>query len=184
MIRPTVEVPSEGFLLAEVGLRPVDEMPGEVLDRGREVLIDFIGSALAGSIAPSSQSIYRFLESMAVGGRSSIIGLTGTTAPVWAALANGTSAHTTEMDDVEVTSSLHPGVTVIPAALVIAEELATSGRDVLAAIVSGYETTIRVGRALDPAGTYARGFHPRRCRWRGRGVDGRGPLWVLPSISK
>ncbi|MDE3194595.1 MAG: MmgE/PrpD family protein [Chloroflexota bacterium] len=78
----------------------------------------------------------------------------------WAALANGASAHATEMDDVTTESSLHPGVAVIPAALALAQERGASGRAFLEAVVCGYEVTIRVGNALGAASAYARGFHP------------------------
>jgi len=106
----------------------------------------------------------------------------------WAALANGTSAHAIEMDDVTTESSLHPGAAVIPAALAVAEEIAAhepgdmatdrpdharsqrnavqDGRDstlgarVIEAVAAGYEVTMRVGNALGAASSYQRGFHP------------------------
>jgi 2-methylcitrate dehydratase PrpD len=77
-----------------------------------------------------------------------------------AALANGTAAHAVELDDVTTESSLHPGVAVIPAALALAEELDARPTRLLEAIVCGYEVTMRVGNALNPASAYARGFHP------------------------
>jgi 2-methylcitrate dehydratase PrpD len=79
---------------------------------------------------------------------------------VWAALANGTAAHAVELDDVTTESSLHPGVAVIPAALALAEEIEAQPAQLLEAIVAGYEVTMRVGNALNPASAYARGFHP------------------------
>src|SRR5207245_6946089 len=73
---------------------------------------------------------------------------------------NGTAAHAVELDDVTTESSLHPGVVVIPAALALAEETQTTPARMLEAIVAGYEVTMRVGNALNPASAYARGFHP------------------------
>jgi 2-methylcitrate dehydratase PrpD len=64
------------------------------------------------------------------------------------------------MDDVTRVSSLHPGAAVIPAALAVAEEQVASGAATLAAIVAGYEVTMRVGNALNGASAYRRGFHP------------------------
>ena len=93
-------------------------------------------------------------------GRASLIGVERATSAVWAALANGTAAHAIEMDDVTTESSLHPGVAVIPAALALAEELDSSPTALLEAVVAGYEVTMRVGNALNPASAYARGFHP------------------------
>jgi 2-methylcitrate dehydratase PrpD len=55
------------------------------------------------------------------------------------------------MDDVHNETQSHPGVAVIPAALAVAEELeGVSGRDLISAIVAGYEVMGRVGRAVMP----------------------------------
>ena len=69
-------------------------------------------------------------------------------------------AHSIELDDTHSASSLHPAVVTIPAALATAELQGSSGEDLLAAIVAGYEVAGRLGRALDPQQIYARGFHP------------------------
>jgi 2-methylcitrate dehydratase PrpD len=93
-------------------------------------------------------------------GEASLIGAERRTSAVWAALANGTAAHAVELDDVTTESSLHPGVAVIPAAIALAEEVHATPKALLEAIVAGYEVTMRVGNALNPASAYARGFHP------------------------
>jgi 2-methylcitrate dehydratase PrpD len=67
-----------------------------------------------------------------------------------AALVNGTFAHHVEMDDGNGRASLHGGVTVVPAALAMAEHLGASGRATLEAIVAGYEAAIALGRPLLP----------------------------------
>jgi 2-methylcitrate dehydratase PrpD len=51
----------------------------------------------------------------------------------------------------------HVGVVVIPAALAMAEAAEASGADLLAAVVSGYETALRIGRD-HAADLSARGF--------------------------
>jgi 2-methylcitrate dehydratase PrpD len=89
-----------------------------------------------------------------------VIGTGQRTSAPWAALANGTAAHAVELDDVTTESSLHPGVAVIPAAVALAQELGAAPQRLLEAIVLGYEVTMRVGNALNPASAYARGFHP------------------------
>ena len=89
-----------------------------------------------------------------------MIGTGQRTSAPWAALANGTAAHAVELDDVTTESSLHPGVAVIPAAVALAQDLGASPVRLLEAVVGGYEVTMRVGNALNPASAYARGFHP------------------------
>src|SRR5690242_3266260 len=83
------------------------DLPAEVQARTRELLLDLLGVALAGSRQPSSPPA----AAVALGngpGKATVIG-TGRTAPAaWAALANGTAAHAVELDDVTTESSLHP----------------------------------------------------------------------------
>jgi 2-methylcitrate dehydratase PrpD len=67
-----------------------------------------------------------------------------------AALVNGTFAHHVEMDDGNGRASLHGGVTVVPAALAMAEWTGASGRATLEAMVAGYEAAIALGRPLLP----------------------------------
>jgi 2-methylcitrate dehydratase PrpD len=136
------------------------ELPAEVQDRTRELLLDLLGVALAGSRQPSSPPAAQAALQLGGSGGASVIGSGRQTSAVFAALANGTAAHAVELDDVTTESSLHPGVAVIPAALALAEELEAAPTTLFEAIVAGYEVTMRVGNALNPASAYARGFHP------------------------
>src|SRR5919112_902185 len=52
------------------------------------------------------------------------------------------------MDDVDRASVIHPAAVVVPAALAVAERTGASGRDLLAAVVLGYEVAIRVGESV------------------------------------
>ncbi len=136
------------------------ELTVTVQERAKELLLDCLGVTVRGSAEASSTPAVAFTRAMQSTGPSSVIGAGFCAAPAWAALTNGTAAHATEMDDVTCESSLHPGVTVIPAALAVAEEQGADIPALLAAIVAGYEVTLRVGNALNPASAYQRGFHP------------------------
>ena len=70
--------------------------------------------------------------------------------PVDAALANGTAVHGFEIDDLHHATALHPGATVIPAVMALGETRGLSGRDVLRALVAGYEIGIRTALASAP----------------------------------
>ena len=88
-----------------------------------------------------------------------LIGSGDLTNAATAALANGTAAHGYELDDThEGYSSSHPGAVVISAALAVAAESGSSGRDILAAIAAGYEA-MTVGRAAVSQEVTERGFH-------------------------
>src|SRR5690348_15487340 len=140
-----------------------EDLSAPVRERVRYLLLDHLAVTLRGSLLPSSQSAYTMLENMrATGsaGTSTIFGQATKAEASWAAFANGIAAHGLEMDDVENASSLHPGVVVFPAALALAEQLGAAPADFYAAVVAGYEVTLRVGAALHPASAYERGFHP------------------------
>lgn len=74
--------------------------------------------------------------------------------PEAAAFFWGTLGNALEMDDVDKRALLHPGPTIIPAALAMAANTAATDDALLDAIVRGYEAVIRLGRAVGP-GHYA-----------------------------
>ena len=135
-------------------------LPTPVKARTQELVLDILGVALRGSTEPSSKIAAELGAEARQSQGASAIGAGFQTSAAWAALVNGATAHALEMDDVTRESSLHPGTVVIPAALAVAEEQGSSATDFLAAVVAGYEVTMRVGAALNPASAYERGFHP------------------------
>ena len=76
-----------------------------------------------------------------------------------AALVNGTAGHALELDDTHDRSLTHPGTVVIPAAFAVAQHARSSGVDLLAAIVAGYEVQGRIGIHIGQA-LIERGVHP------------------------
>jgi 2-methylcitrate dehydratase PrpD len=137
------------------------QLPDEVIDRVKYFFLDFIGVACRGSQEDSSRSMYRFVNETGRGpGKGVIVGTKERAHYLYAALANGTSSHAIEMDDVSNEASLHPGVVVFPASLATSEMVGSNGRSFIEAVVLGYEVMIRLGRALGPENSYKRGFHP------------------------
>ena len=72
-----------------------------------------------------------------------------------AAFGNGTLLHARVQDDAHPAG--HVGVVVVPAGLAAAESAGAAGRDLLAALVAGYEVALRIGRD-HAADSSARGF--------------------------
>src|SRR5258708_25077060 len=136
-----------------------DEIEEDVRARTRELVLDLIGVALAGSRQPSSPPAAEVAFGLGGNGAASVFGREQKTSAVWAALANGTAAHAVELDDVTTESSLHPGVAVIPAALAPAEELHATPQAPLGAIVACYQVATRGCHALNPAFPDAPGCH-------------------------
>jgi 2-methylcitrate dehydratase PrpD len=111
------------------------------------MLLDWLGAALAGCGTAPGAMLLSYCEGEPEGG-ASVVGRERGRAAETAAFVNGGLSHIVEMDDVDRGSVLHPGAVVIPAALAVAEIRAKSGRDLLSAIVAGYEVAIRIGEAV------------------------------------
>jgi 2-methylcitrate dehydratase PrpD len=137
------------------------DLSGDVVERTKYLLLDYLGVALAGSLTDSSQPVYRMLARSASSGPCTIIGTATNASPEHAALANGTAAHSLELDDTHQAGSIHPGVVMFSSAIALCETLPDTdcGR-FLSAVVAGYEVAARLGMALQPKSHYELGFHP------------------------
>ncbi len=136
--------------LAEHLARPV---PAAAKARAALHVLDWAGCAVAGAASPAGRAMAAGL--MAEGqGRCAVAATSRGASPLTAALLNGAVGNVLEMDDVDKRAILHPGPTVIPAALAAAQTADLDAQSFLAAVVRGYEAVIRVGRAVGP-GHYA-----------------------------
>ena len=138
-------------------LASIETLPPEVIDRARYLLLDFLGVAIRGSRAESSQPVYRMIERAGASGNATIIGTGKRTSPGYAALANGTAAHAIELDDTHNAGSIHLGVVMFPVALALGD---VADDRFFAAVVAGYEAAARVAMAVQPKEHYLLGFHP------------------------
>jgi len=130
------------------GLR-YDDIPSNVIEGAKDLLVDWMGSALAGKGARPVEALKRFAAEMGPGtGPSEIVPSGGATSPLFAALINGAASHVVEQDDVHNGAVFHPGAVVFPAVLAVAQAENASGRDLLVAAIAGYEIGIRVGEFL------------------------------------
>lgn len=150
-------------LAAYVADLTFDAIPHDVRERAKVLTLDFLGSTIrARSEAESTPSLIKMLEALSLNGEgpATVFGDDRTWTPAIAALLNGALGHSLDFDDTHADSSLHPSAPVVPAAFAVGELVGASGKDVLTAIVAGYEVCCRLGNALDPTSHYAKGFHP------------------------
>jgi 2-methylcitrate dehydratase PrpD len=88
-----------------------------------------------------------------------VIGTRHVTSVLNAALANGTCGHADETDDTHPPTRTHPGTSVIPAALAVAEKHALTGQQFMRAMVLGYDMCARTLLALNPRKLVPTGRH-------------------------
>jgi 2-methylcitrate dehydratase PrpD len=137
------------------------DLGGDVLQQAKCLLLDYLGVAIAGSQTESSLAVYRMLARAMPPGPCTVMGTALQTSPEYAALANGTAAHSVELDDTHQAGSIHLGVVMFSAAIALSEILPDIGSDrFFPAVVAGYEVAGRLGIAVQPKHHYALGFHP------------------------
>ena len=125
------------------------DIPEPVLRRTEDLLLDCLGSILAGSGDRAVQTLHGYAQAMGPheGASENIVGRSSTS-PVFAAMVNAAATHMVEQDDVHNGSVFHPAAVTFPPAVATAQALGRSGKDLLVAAVVGYETGIRVGEFL------------------------------------
>lgn len=148
--------------LARFGARlQYEDIPPAVIERIKTSVLDSIGCCLFGSTLPWTRKVADLAASEGAQGVASCIGMGRKTSIALAALVNGTSGHAFELDDIHKESIIHAGSIATPVALAFAEAHGGSpGRDVLTAMVAGYEIGHRVGNAATMS-LFFRGFHPQ-----------------------
>ncbi len=140
-------------------LRPED-LPPEVMRQACRVVLDAVGCAVAAwAEDPEKARIARDIAALYAGQPGAgVIGAPGIAArPAFAALANGILVNATDNDDTHKRALLHVGSVVVPTSLALAQARGLSGKDLLVALVAGYEVAVRVGMAVMP--THYRFWH-------------------------
>lgn len=139
-----------------------EDLPGDVIERAKRLLLDITGIIIrARHDAESTPSLISAVERLGLAnGPCSVFGDARTYAPTAAALLNGALAHSLDFDDTHAEGSIHSSAPIIPAALAAAEMSGASGKELLAAVIAGYEVQIRLSIALNPTAHYNQGFHP------------------------
>jgi 2-methylcitrate dehydratase PrpD len=125
-----------------------DSLPADVVELAKHCLLDWLGSAIRGSVEPPARMFNEVARKEGGNPRATALPDFWKTSALWAAQINGAASHTVEMDDLHPTSVLHPAAPIISAAVAVAECVDASGRELIEAIVAGYEIGIRAGEAV------------------------------------
>ena len=139
-----------------------EDIPPEVLERTKHMLLDFLGVAYGGlrtgeSSGPVIDGVLDLVSGAA--GESAVLGRPERLPAHYAALLNATFAHSMDFDDTHRDAVIHIGTPLFATLLALADEHEVSGRDFLTAAVIGYDVTGKVGKAHGGS-VHARGFHP------------------------
>ncbi len=137
---------------------PAEALPALAIEHAKMSLASTLASAAAGYGIESAR-IIRELERADGGAPAAGLWFDGGRLPLArAARVNAMASDAAASDDSDMRSIAHIGTVVSSVALAVGEREGASGRDVLAAMVLGYEVAGRIDEALTP-GRMQRGFH-------------------------
>jgi 2-methylcitrate dehydratase PrpD len=125
-----------------------EDIPEKVRILAKYCFLDWLGSVYAGSQEEPVRMMLEMVKGMPGKPECTVIPDGSKNIPLLAALINGASSHMVEMDDLHRPSIFHPAAPIIPAALAVAEREERPGKDLIAAIVAGYEVGIRVAEMV------------------------------------
>jgi 2-methylcitrate dehydratase PrpD len=126
------------------------DLPRSVIVDTQRSVLDWLGSAMAGSIEPPARIAQQVVAGLGTSNEATVFSSRRASAG-GAALANGVASHILELDDIHKESTVHAAAPVIPAALAVAERESADGRAFLLAVALGYEAALRVGEAVNPS---------------------------------
>lgn len=137
-----------------------EDLPETITVLAKERILDSIGAVLAGA----KNWDYRdaFLKACSDMERGDVPAFTTGELkfPVCrAAMIGATFGHAVELDDGHAFAGAHAGCVVIPVAFALAQKKPINGREIIEAVVAGYDVIYRIAVAMAPY-QIDKGFHP------------------------
>lgn len=128
-----------------------ETIPGAARRTARLCLLDAVGCMVSGMNYPPLLALARSISNSNPG-TTAIVATPLSAARAWAAFINTHASTYFDLDDGHRRAQGHPGAVIVPLSLMLAAENGCSGRDLLAAIVAGYETAVRSALIMRQAG--------------------------------
>ena len=136
-----------------------EQLPADVIEKAKICFRDALACCLFGVTQPWTRMLIEQVAEEGGNPRAGVIGARLRTSVGQAVAIGATAGHGFELDDIHAAAHLHAGSLAVPVALALAELSDTSsGRDLIAAMVAGYEVGLRVGLAATGA-LFMRGHH-------------------------
>lgn len=130
-----------------------EDIPQEVVQFTKLCIVDYYASLLKGEEAAPVQMMEQVAQ--VIGGEPQATAVTGLKTSITnAAFINGGASHVIELDDIHKASIVHAATVIMPAAIALAEWKNLSGKQLIEAVIVGYEVAFRVGETVTPSHYY------------------------------
>ncbi len=137
----------------------LEDFPAEPVLQAKHFIQNEIGCALGGAQTELGKRTIAVAREIGVGGKgeATLIGDGARMSCVLAAHANTELAETLDFDDEHKFTLTHPSCSIVSTALAVGEMTGASGKEMLAAVLGGYEVGLRIARSMRSIVTAANG---------------------------
>jgi len=115
-----------------------EDLPAEVIQQAKKIILDALGCQVSCSLLENGRSIIKLGRAQGGPAEASVFGSDYKTSAINAAFVNGTLGHGDEIDD-SLEEAGHVSAVIVPAAFACGEKDGASGRDLITAVVAGYD---------------------------------------------
>lgn len=137
-----------------------NDLPEETIDLAKQRIMDTLGASIAGGANwDYTEQLKEACRHMGAGNFHTVGDTKDEFPAARCAMINATFAHAIELDDGHRNAGCHAGAVVVPTALALGWELKKSGKDIITAVVAGYEVVYRIASHVNPF-QINKGFHP------------------------
>ncbi|MFC2066584.1 MmgE/PrpD family protein [Chloroflexota bacterium] len=123
-----------------------EDLPSDVVDEARRIILDSIGCGLAGVTHDRSKAGLAFARQFGGLPQATVIGYGDRLSNIGAAFANGELINALDLDAVLPPGHVSP--MVFPAPLAVGENLGSSGKELIVATALAHEMSFRFGKAM------------------------------------
>jgi 2-methylcitrate dehydratase PrpD len=136
-----------------------EAIPEEVAKKAKFIIRDGLGNQIAASaISEPARKVIEMVKEWGGKPESTVVGYGFKVPAPMAAMCNAMMGHGVELDDAHGSGLIKAGSVMVPSLMALAEANNKSGKEVVTALIAGYEVAIRIAKAINP-GHRQRGFH-------------------------
>lgn len=129
----------------------IDDVPTDVLEHARLLVLDSLGVTIGATRLKQARTIASYWQQFGGAPDATVPGVEDQLPLPVATYLNSYFANLLDYDDTYSGRAVgHPGATIIPPAIAVAEDEGADTRSLLEAILVGYEVSIRIGDAIMP----------------------------------
>ena len=136
-----------------------EAIPDEVTKKAKFIIRDGLGNQIAASaISEPARKVIEMVKEWGGKPESTVVGYGFKVPAPMAAMCNAMMGPGVELDDAHGSGLIKAGSVMVPSLMALAEANNKSGKEVVTALIAGYEVAIRIAKAINP-GHRQRGFH-------------------------